>query len=72
MERVLRGKQRPKAVLCQCGQLHFTYGSVTLHFDREEFIHFTEAVGRLGLLIKQARHTVSAIAKPVTNTDLCR
>ena len=36
-----------KLALCECGKLHFTYGAITVHFEREEFFLFAEAVGRL-------------------------
>ncbi len=32
---------------CGCGRLHFTYGPITLHFDRDEFQMFAAVVGRL-------------------------
>lgn len=71
MDHVLQRDRVAKIVLCQCGQLHFTYCSVTLHFDREEFLRFSESVARLSHLVRRASPPVSAIAKPVTNTDLC-
>ena len=30
-----------KLALCGCGKLHFTYGSVTVHFEREDFLRQT-------------------------------
>jgi hypothetical protein len=36
-----------KLHMCECGDLHLTYRSVTLHFAREEFLHFSTQVNRL-------------------------
>ena len=33
--------------LCTCGKLHFRYGSITLHFEANEFTSFASAVARL-------------------------
>jgi hypothetical protein len=30
--------------VCDCRQLHLTYGSLTLHFDQEEFLRFASSV----------------------------
>lgn len=38
--------------VCSCGRLHFTYGPVTLHFEREEFAKFAVEVGRLAVMIE--------------------
>ena len=29
-----------KLNMCECGDLHLTYRSVTLHFGRADFLHF--------------------------------
>ena len=35
-------KHRRQATLdvCGCGRLHLTYGALTLHFERDEFVQF--------------------------------
>lgn len=58
MENVLRGDLQSKVALCECGKLHFTYGPMTLHFDRSEFLAFADSVGKLGALVKQAATVV--------------
>ncbi len=55
MENVVQGKGQAALNLCGCGKLHFTYGPVTLHFEREEFQAFAETVCRLAY---QSRHIV--------------
>ncbi|HEY6085300.1 MAG TPA: hypothetical protein VIU63_07870 [Nitrospira sp.] len=57
MEDVMQGKGQGKLALCGCGKIHFSYGPVTLHFDREEFVLFAESVGWLGAMVKQAVHS---------------
>lgn len=39
--------------VCGCGRLHFTYGPVTLHFEREEFVAFAGQVARLAAQVQQ-------------------
>jgi hypothetical protein len=36
-----------KLNMCECGDLHLTYRSVTLHFGRAEFLHFAVQVSRM-------------------------
>jgi len=46
------GKDGPmKLVLCGCGKLHLTYGAVTLHLTRDEFLVFAESVQRLAVIV---------------------
>ena len=71
MEHVLRGKGESKVALCECGKLHFTYGSVTLHFDRDEFLLFAESVGRLGTMVRQAANGSSLAPSRIPNTNVC-
>lgn len=42
-----------KLVLCDCGKLHVTFGSVTLHFTRDEFQVFAESIRRLAVIVGQ-------------------
>ena len=71
MEHVLRRDGQSKVVLCECGKLHFTYGSVTLHFDRDEFLLFSESVGRLSSMVRQAAAGSSIAPSRTLNTTLC-
>lgn len=46
------GKDGPmKLVLCGCGKLHLTFGAVTLHLTRDEFLVFAESVQRLAVIV---------------------
>lgn len=54
MEEAMHGDTRSKLVLCECGKFHFTYRSMTLHFEREEFFSFVDSVARLGTLVKDS------------------
>ena len=71
MENVMNGKGQCKLVMCGCGKLHFTYGAVTLHFDRDEFLRFSESVGRLGPMVRQAVQGSGVSPRPLRNVDLC-
>ena len=38
MEDFMKDQGQGRLALCECGKLHFTYGSVAVHFEREEFL----------------------------------
>ena len=44
---------RPTLNMCTCGKVHFSYSSITFHFEAEEFISFATAVA---LLFSQYKH----------------
>ena len=71
MENVLRGDLQSKLAFCGCGKLHFTYGPLTLHFDRVEFLAFADSVGRLGALVRQAAKDSSVVSGHVSNATVC-
>jgi hypothetical protein len=39
--------QHFKLNVCDCSRIHLTYGSVTLHFEKEEFLTYAMHVGRM-------------------------
>jgi hypothetical protein len=53
MEQFIHGKGQAALNVCGCGRLHFTYGPITLHFEREEFAKFAGEVGRLAVMLDQ-------------------
>jgi hypothetical protein len=71
MENVLRGDLQSKLAFCGCGKLHFTYGPLTLHFDRVEFLAFADSVGRLGALVRQAAKDSAVVPSHVSNATVC-
>ena len=71
MENVLRGELQSKVAFCGCGKLHFTYGPMTLHFDRSEFLAFADSVGRLGALVRQAAKDSQVVPSHVPNAIVC-
>ena len=71
MENVLRGELQSKMAFCGCGKLHFTYGPITLHFDRSEFLAFADSVGRLGALVRQAAKDSTVTPSYVPNATIC-
>jgi len=62
MDNVIHGHEQAALNLCGCNRLHFTYGPITLHFDRDEFLKFAKTVS---LLAAQVPY-VEDIADPVT------
>jgi hypothetical protein len=71
MEHVLRGDLQSKVAICGCGKLHFTYGPLTLHFDRVEFLGFADSVGRLGALVRQSSKDSTVVPSHVPNATVC-
>ena len=61
-----------KLALCGCGKLHFTYGAVTVHFDREEFILFAESVNRMSALMRQTSNGSPLSPMPASNIRMCQ
>ena len=47
--------QKTTLTICACGQLHFTYGRITVRFDPDQFLAFAASVA---MLVSQFRQTV--------------
>jgi hypothetical protein len=60
-----------KLALCGCGKLHFTYGQVTLHFGLEEFLLFTESVGRLGAVVRDTAQRSTLPLPTAPDASIC-
>lgn len=60
-----------KLALCGCGKLHFTYGSVTVHFEREDFLLFADSVGRLSAMVRQASKVSTLLPGPASDIRIC-
>ena len=71
MENVLRGELQSKVAFCGCGKLHFTYGPLTLHFDRSEFLAFADSVGRIGAIVGQAAKDSPIVPSHGPNAIVC-
>ena len=67
----MQGKGQGKLALCGCGKIHFSYGAVTLHFGRDEFLLFAESVGRLGGMVKQAVHSSMLSSTTGAPANMC-
>ena len=66
----MRNDGQTKLALCECGKLHFTYGAVTVHFEREEFFLFAESVRRLSAMIKQVSAGSPLISRPASDVSI--
>jgi hypothetical protein len=71
MENVLRSDLQSKVAVCECGKLHFTYGPMTLHFDRSEFLAFAASVAQLGALVRQFPKDSTVVPSHVPNVTVC-
>lgn len=70
MGHVVHGNRRVKLNVCTCGKLHFTYGPITLHFDRDEFQVFAEVVGKLAAQIPYSEDHPASMIIAATKPDL--
>lgn len=52
--------------VCGCGRLHLTYGSVTLNFQRDEFVRFARDVGRLAEYLATIQRTARSFPQATT------
>jgi len=72
MENVMRVDGQSTLALCGCGKLHYTYGPLTLHFERDEFLRFASSVGRLGVLVRQAAKGLTLLPGHIPDSTLCQ
>ncbi len=61
MHKVLESNGQTALSICACGKLHFSYGQLTLHLERDEFLTFAGEVAKLVARLQQiedGRHPV--------------
>lgn len=56
---------------CGCGRLHFTYGPITLHFDRDEFQMFAAVVGRLAAQVPDIEDHPDLVTRGPRTETIC-
>lgn len=56
---------------CGCGRLHFTYGPITLHFDRDEFRVFAEVVSRLAAQVPDVEDHPGPMTRAPRTETIC-
>ena len=72
MSNVIHGNRHVQLNICDCGRLHFTYGPITLHFDRGEFQAFAEVVSRLAAQVPDVEsHPDPLTMAPTRTNTLC-
>ena len=71
MDNVIQGQPQAKLNVCGCGSLHFTYGPITLHFDRDEFVAFAGAVARLASQLGQADDSLRVAPSSAYSGPIC-
>ncbi len=47
-------RQHLKLHVCDCNRINLTYGSVTMHFDKEEFLAYAMHVGKMASQVSSA------------------
>lgn len=71
MENFIHANGQAKLNVCGCGRLHFTYGPITLHFDREEFQAFAEVVGRLAAQVPDIEDHPDLVTRGPRTESIC-
>ncbi len=66
-----RVNEHPMLSLCGCGRLHFTYGPMTLHFDRHEFLLFAIDVNRMAAQVRQTTPISDLPSAAKQNATVC-
>ena len=68
----LNHRTSPTALsLCTCGKLHFRYGSITLHFETNEFTSFASAVAHLHAQYTEMKPAQPSSSIPSLHNDRC-
>lgn len=57
--------------MCSCGSLHFRYGSITLHFELDDFTSFANAVAYLHARYKELHQPQPSSSTPSLHNDTC-
>ncbi|MCS6897089.1 MAG: hypothetical protein NZM29_03870 [Nitrospira sp.] len=60
-----------KLVLCGCGKVHLTFGAVTLHLTKEEFLMFAKSVRRLTMVLGQSTFHRTQTMSQVSSGEVC-
>ncbi|MCP9448422.1 MAG: hypothetical protein NNA22_12745 [Nitrospira sp.] len=71
MDNVIHRQGQAGLNVCGCGKLHFTYGPITLHFEREEFQAFAEVVSRLAAQIPDIDNHPDGVTKEPRRKAIC-
>jgi len=71
MQTVIQSDGQAALNVCGCGRLHFTYGPITLHFERDEFTTFASEVGRLASTLRQVADQRRPVLLPGRDGSAC-
>ena len=71
MKNTLSTDGEMKLVLCRCGKLHVTLGSITLHFTRDEFQLFAETIRRLAAIVAQPSLGQALLTSRSSSSEVC-
>ena len=54
--------QHLKLNVCDCGHLHLTYRSVTIHIEKEEFLNYAALVGQMAARLSDSANIRQTMA----------
>lgn len=71
MQKNHRSDKQTILSICDCGGLHLTYGPLTLHFERDEFIAFSGSVAQLASQLREVEEHSLALPLSTHNNSAC-
>lgn len=63
--------QRLKLNVCDCGHLHLTYRSVTIHFEKKEFLNYAALVGQMATRVSDSANIRQTMALANIKSTSC-
>lgn len=63
--------QQLKLNVCDCSRIHLTYGSITLHFEKEEFLAYAMQLTRIAAHVTNTAGFRRAPGLPDTQNTTC-
>lgn len=63
--------QQLKLNVCDCSRIHLTYGAITLHFEKEEFLAYAMQLTRMAAHITNTARFRRAPGLPDAENTTC-
>ena len=57
--------------ICDCGHLHLTYRSVTIHFEKKEFLNYAALVGQMATRVSDSANIRQTMALANIKSTSC-
>ncbi|GJL58032.1 MAG: hypothetical protein NPIRA03_08890 [Nitrospirales bacterium] len=67
----MSSNQQLKLNVCDCSRIHLTYGSITLHFEKEEFLTYAMQLARMAAHVSDTAGVRKAPGLIDAETTIC-